>query len=274
MDKLSPLLSHFNIQAGVFFAGNMCGGHAFERDELHGHLHVIRRGRVQLMGKSIRSVDVTEPTLVFMPQPNAHRLLSDNDLGADVVCGTVLFGGGGRNPITDSLPTEVIVKLAEIPHLESLIDLIFDEAFAQSDGKQAVMNRLCEVLIIQLLRHCVDTGQTDGGTLSGLGDPKLALAILAMQASPEKRWSLEEMAQLAGMSRARFAFRFKQVVRETPGEFLASWRVMTAQKLLQKGKQVKHVVDAVGYSSSSALNRAFVRKLGMTPTEWLRESKT
>jgi AraC-like DNA-binding protein len=64
--------------------------------------------------------------------------------------------------------------------------------------------------------------------------------------------------------------RFREVDGETPVEYLASWRIMLAQKMLQKGKRLKHVVDDVGYASSSALTRAFVRKLGCSPTEWLK----
>ena len=76
--------------------------------------------------------------------------------------------------------------------------------------------------------------------------------------------------KMAGMSRARFAVHFREVVGETPGEYLASWRIMLAQRLLKNGRQLKDVVDEVGYASSSALTRAFVRKQGCSPTEWLK----
>lgn len=49
-----------------------------------------------------------------------------------------------------------------------------------------------------------------------------------------------------------------------------AWRVMTAQGLLKRGRPLKHVASDVGYASASALTRAFVRKLGCSPTEWLK----
>lgn len=82
------------------------------------------------------------------------------------------------------------------------------------------------------------------------------------------------MAALAGMSRARFAVRFKEVTGVTPADYLASWRVMTAQGLLKKGRLLKHVADDVGYGSASALTRAFVRKLGCSPTAWLKAEQS
>jgi AraC-like DNA-binding protein len=270
MDRLTTLLSHFSLHAGVFYTGNICGIHDFAQDSLRGHIHLIRRGPVQVIGVKQEIFDITEPTLLFLPRPDTHRLVADDRTGADVVCATVQFGGGGKNPITDSLPSVVMVKLAELSGVEALLGLMFDEAFADHIGRQAVLDRLCEVLMIRLLRHCIDQGLTQGGTLAGLADARLAKTIAAIHADPAQERDLSSMAVLAGMSRARFAVRFREVTGETPADYLASWRVMTAQGLLKKGRQLKHVADDVGYGSASALTRAFVRKLGCSPTEWLK----
>ena len=270
MERLTTLLSHFSLHAGVFYTGNICGIHDFAQDSLRGHIHLIRRGPVQVIGVKHEVFEITEPTLLFLPRPDTHRLVADDRAGADVVCATVQFGGGGRNPITDSLPSVVMVKLTELAGVEALLGLMFEEAFADHNGRQAVLDRLCEVLMIRLLRHCIDKGLTQGGTLAGLADARLAKTITAIHDDPAQARNLSSMAALAGMSRARFAVRFREITGETPADYLASWRVMTAQGLLKKGRQLKHVADDVGYGSSSALTRAFVRKLGCSPTEWLK----
>jgi len=270
MDRLTTLLSHFSLHAGVFYTGNICGIHDFAQDSLRGHIHLIRRGLTKVIGVRQEVFDITEPTLLFLPRPNTHRLVTDERVGADVVCATVQFGGGGRNPISDSLPSVVMVKLAELSGVEALLGLMFEEAFADHNGRQAVLDRLCEVLMIRLLRHCIDQNLTQGGTLAGMADARLAKTIAAIHADPAAERDLAGMAALAGMSRARFAARFREVTGETPADYLASWRVMTAQGLLKKGRQLKHVADDVGYGSASALTRAFVRKLGCSPTEWLK----
>lgn len=270
MDRLTTLLSHFSLHAGVFYTGNICGIHDFAQDSLRGHIHLIRRGPVQVVGVKPVVFDITEPTLLFLPRPDTHRLVADDRAGADVVCATVQFGGGGRNPMTDSLPDVVLVELAHLHGLEALLGLMFDEAFAQHDGRQAVLDRLCEVLMIRLLRHCIDQGLTQGGTLAGLADARLAKTITAIHDDPAAARDLSAMAALAGMSRARFAARFHEVTGMTPADYLASWRIMTAQGLLKKGRPLKHVADDVGYGSASALTRAFVRKLGCSPSDWLK----
>lgn len=269
MDRLSTLLSHFTLRAGVFYSGNICGVHTFEEDVLRGHLHLVRRGPVRVLGVGSGSFDIVRPSILFLPRPEAHRLLADDRAGADVVCGTVQFGSGGRNPISDSLPPVVLVELDALAGMEALLGLMFDEAFSGACGRQAALDRLCEVLLIRLLRHCVDNGLTQGGTLAGLGDKRLAKALLSVHSDPARPWELAELANLAGMSRARFAAHFKAVTGDTPADYLAAWRIMLAQRLLRRGLPLKHVADEVGYGSASAFTRAFTRKIGCAPTLWL-----
>lgn len=273
MDSLASLLHRFSLHAGVFYTGNICGIHDFERDTQRGHLHLIRSGEVQVQGVTRRRFAVSEPALVFLPRPDQHRLVADEGAGADVVCATVQFGGSGINPITASLPDLVMVPLSQLPGVDALLDLMFDEAFHEHPGRQGVLDRLCEVLMVRLLRHCMAHGLTQGGTLAGLADARLGAVLAALHESPQLEWDLPGMAQRAGMSRARFAVRFREVTGATPGDYLAGWRILTAQRLLARGEAIKQVAQAVGYGSASALSRAFVRKLGVAPGEWVAQQE-
>ena len=273
MDRLSLLLQRFSLTAGVFYTGQICGIHHFERDTQRGHVHLIKRGPVTLTGGTEGRLEITEPTLLFLPRPDAHRLVADDRDGADVVCASIQFGGGGHNPITDSLPALVLVPLAELPGAAALLELLYDEAFAGHCGRQAALDRLCELLLIRLLRHCMDRGLTQGGTLAGLSDPRLAKALLAIHEDPVRAWELSDMASLAGMSRARFAVHFREITGDTPADYLASWRITLAQSMLRAGRPLKHVALEVGYGSPSALTRAFIRKIGQPPTRWLRHEE-
>ncbi len=272
MDRLSLLLHRFSLSAGVFYAGQICGIHDFEHDTQRGHVHLIKRGPVRLIGGPEGGLVITQPSLLFMPRPNAHRLIADDRDGADIVCASIEFGGGGHNPITDSLPTIVLVPLAELPGAPALLELLYEEAFAELSGRQAALDRLCEILLIRLLRHCLDTGLTQGGTLAGLADPRLAKVLTAVHDDPVRPWELSDMASLAGMSRARFAVHFRAITGDTPADYLASWRITLAQGMLRAGRPLKLVALEVGYGSSSALTRAFNRKIGLSPTHWLRQA--
>ena len=172
MDQLTTLLNQFSLRAGVFYSGQICGIHQFEEDSLRGHLHLIRRGPAQVIGVQNEVIDIIEPSILFLPRPEKHRLIADDNAGADVVCGSVLFGAGGRNPVTDSLPSVVLVALAALPGVDALLALMFDEAFCGQCGSQAALDRLCEVLMIRLLRHCIELGLTQGGM-----DPALPVLV-------------------------------------------------------------------------------------------------
>jgi len=274
MDHLSLLLQRFSITAGVFYAGPLCGVHAFDRGPTHGHVHLVRRGPVQLTGASHAVTSIDEPTLVFMPRPDAHKLVADEREGADVVCANIRLGAGGRNPITDCLPATVMVPLAELPGVQALLSLLDDEAFTPRAGRQAALDLLCELLMIRMLRHCMARGLTTGGTLAGLADARLSKTLVALHDQPAHDWSLEDMAERAGMSRARFAAHFKQVLGITPADYLAVWRMTVAQGLLKAGRPLKHVALEVGYGSTTAFARVFQRKVGVLPSVWVKADST
>jgi len=99
MNALDSLLSHFSLHAGVFYTGNICGRHDFEKDLMRGHLHVIKQGVVELIGAKREKLEVTEPTLIFLPRPDDHRLVADSQAGAEVVCGTVFLTREGVTPL-------------------------------------------------------------------------------------------------------------------------------------------------------------------------------
>ena len=271
MDPLSRLLSRFTVTAGVFYTGRICGVHPFGADRHRGHLHLIEQGPVDLIDDQGRSQRIDQPSVIYMPRPDRHSLVADDAQGAKVLCATVQFGGGdNHNPISDSLPAVVKVTLDELQGSAAILRLVADEASHEQMGAQAAVNCLCQLLMVKLLRHCLQAGLTTGGMLAGLADPRLAKALAAMHRDPIQAWTLVALANEAGMSRARFAARFHEVTGSTPADYLTGWRISCAQKLLKSGRAVKQVSAESGYGSSSALTRAFIRKVGMPPSEWLR----
>lgn len=274
MDALSLLLSRFSISAGVFYTGRICGIHPFEADGLRGHLHLIEQGPVDLTDSDGGCLHIAEPSILFLPRPERHRLIADDAKGARVICATVRFGGSNNNPISESLPALVLVRLAQLEGTGQLLELIAQEAFVDAPGRQAAVNRLCELVVIRLLRHCLAHGLTSRGTLAGLGDCRLAKTLTALHQQPTRSWDLVEMAAVAGMSRARFAVHFREVIGQTPADYLAQWRITVAQHLLKSGRAMKQVSVEAGYGSSSAFTRAFVRKVGLPPSQWLKNLET
>lgn len=270
IDRLDALLSRFRLEARLFHSGLLCGSHDFDADT--GHLHLIRRGPVRIHHGAGKPFTVSEPSAVLYAAPMHHRFVCDTKTGADLVCASVRIGeAGAANPIVTSLPPCTVIPLSTMDTLGPALELLFAEAFGQSCGRLAAVNRLFEIAVIHVLRFAMVEGRTNTGMLAGLSDPGLAKAIVAMHEKPGHEWTLEELAGRAGMSRSRFASAFHDIVGLTPGNYLAGWRVTVAQDLLRKGRPLKVVANEVGYGSPVALSRVFKAKVGRSPREWMAD---
>lgn len=151
MDHLSLLLDRISLRARVFHSGQICGVHDFPQDANQSHVHLINHGPVELVDAANR-ISVTQPSLLFLPRPEAHRLIADDGNGADVVCASIEFAGGLQNPVVESLPSIVLVPLTDMLAAPPLLALIYREAFSDSRGRQAALDRLCELLLIVIVR--------------------------------------------------------------------------------------------------------------------------
>jgi AraC-like DNA-binding protein len=269
-DRLSALLQRFELRSHLVSGGVLRHELAITPQGHAGHLHLLRRGALRLIGPQRHRRLIDEPGLLFVPRPWPHRLVPESAEGAELVTAAIHFGAEDENPLLPSLPAVLSVPMAQLPGLESAQHLLFTEALAHRCGHGAVVDRLVEVLVIQLLRHAMAEGLVDVGVMAGLADARLAKAISAVHAEPARGWTLETMAAVAGMSRARFAAHFAQTVGVPPGDYLTGWRLGIARRLLRRGLPVKQVAADVGYASPGAFGRVFLQRVGTSPRDWQR----
>jgi AraC-like DNA-binding protein len=267
-DRLQALLNHFAVHARTFQAGALCGINALDGSGTDGQLHLVRAGEVEVRHGKKEVFHVREPSLLLYPRPMAHRFITDSERGADFVCANLSFEGGNANPIASALPAFVCLRLKQLQGCEAVLELLFSEAVAEYCGRQAMLDRLFEVVLIQVLRQLMEQGKTQVGMLNGLAHPQLRKAIVAMHEEPEKDWNLENLSAKATMSRSAFASGFRKAVGVTPGVYLQRWRVGLAQKGLLQGRSLKLIAQDVGYGSEAALSRAFKATSGLGPREW------
>lgn len=277
IDRLSGILGRFRVHAQLHHSGSLCGLNHFDACEGHGYLHVLRRGQLEVSHPGARNVPrsmrLDEPTLLLYPRPLTHRFHNPPTEGSDFTCARLNFDGGPANPLARSLPSLIALPLARVPGLDLALQLLFAETDHVRCGQQLLADRLFEVVVLQLLRWLLDHPQEAGvrpGLVTGLSDPRLARALVAMHDSPGESWTLERMAERAGMSRTAFATTFRNVVDQTPADYLTGWRIALAQSRLREGRPLKSLAEELGYANPSALSRAFTAKAGMSPRDWLR----
>jgi AraC-like DNA-binding protein len=268
-DRLSSLIHRFELRADVFHSGSVRGMTGLRMRSGVSHLHLVHRGLVTATYGASGRQTISEPSALFLPRPVTYRLDADDPDDTEVVSAAIQFGGVDENPILRGLPDLLVTPLTCVPSLDTVQQLLFQEASARRCGHVAVVSRLAEILMVELLRYAMRRQLVDGGSLAGLSDARLAKALTAMHVDPSHPWTVETMAEAAGMSRSRFAAHFAAIVGIPPGEYLMRWRIGLAKALLRRGRPVKQVALDVGYGSASALARAFAQGEGTPPTAWL-----
>lgn len=280
-DRLSAILERFRVQARLHYTGMLCGHHHFDACDGYGYLHVLRRGQLEVTHPGTadvpRSMQFDEPALLLYPRPVTHHFHNPPREGADFTCARLILDGGAHNPLARALPAFVALPLAQVSGLELALELLQTETERPRCGQRVLVDRIFEVVVIQILRWMLDHPQQAGihpGLIAGLSEPRLARALSAMHEEPGASWSLERMAERAGMSRTAFAAAFRQIVGQTPADYLTDWRLALAKSRLRQGVSLKVLADELGYANPSALSRAFTAKLGMSPRQWLSHDQT
>ena len=159
-----------------------------------------------------------------------------------------------------SQPISIVMKDAD-PSLLQVMTLIANEMQASRCGQPFFMNRAGDILLISLMRHLTSKPQQSSGLFHALSDPRIARSLVAMHTKPSHPWTLETLADLAGMSRTSFANYFKQVMQVSPGKYLENMRLAIARQLVHTGIGLKQIATRTGYSSPSTLSRALGRSV-------------
>lgn len=187
-----------------------------------------------------------------------------------MICGAVHFDHPASKYLINHLPPVICVdtvKNSEAAWLKNTLDLMAREATALRPGGDTLVTRLADVLVVLAIRSWIgSTGENTHGWLKAIQDPLIGKAILFVHRQPEKSWTVESLAHEVSMSRSAFADRFREVVGETPMQYLAQWRVSLAMGWLQESAStVAEVAGRVGYQSEASFSRAFKRIAGFPP---------
>jgi len=163
-----------------------------------------------------------------------------------------------------------LVHIRGEQRLATLMTLVGEESREQRPAREVVLARLLEVLLIEALRSNAGTTASPG-LVRALADDRLALAIRAMHAQPDRNWTVAQLASESALSRSAFFERFNRTVGVAPMAYLLAWRMALAKHLLRKNETgVAAIAERVGYSSASTFSVAFTRHVGQPPMRYAR----
>lgn len=185
-----------------------------------------------------------------------------------MLVGYCAFGSDHATLLVSLLPQVVIVRGER--RLTTLVELLSEEARADRPGREVVMARLLEVLLIEAFRATQGLAGASG-LLRGLADERLKIALRQIHSEPDRPWTVGELARESALSRSTFFDRFRREVGVAPMEYLLGWRMALAKDLLRRDRiAVSEVAQRVGYSSWSTFSVAFAREVGVSPTVYAR----
>lgn len=197
--------------------------------------------------------------------------LGPADLAPDVrlLVGYCEFGSPDAAMLVSLLPQ--IIHVRGDSRLATLVRLVVDEARDERPGRDVILARLLEVLLIEAFRSS-EHAAVSQGLVRGLADRHIAVAIRRMHETPTRPWTVAQLAKDAALSRSAFFDRFNRTVGVAPMEYLLAWRMALAKDRLRRNAgSVAEVAESIGYSSPSAFSVAFARHVGMPPARYGRQ---
>ena len=297
VDPLAEVVSLLQPGAGISKVVNGAGPWKIRRSEVGQPFYAV-----VLAGSCCLTVDGHEPItlqasdFVLIPSAYGYSVSShEPGLSQDAVSEPVALPGGGfRLGNQDGVPdvqllvgycvfaspdaTLLVSLLPTLIHiraerrLATIVQLVGEESRGRRPARDVILAHLLEVLLIEALRSSSEHVASPG-LLRGLADERLAVAIRRMHEMPTHAWTVARLAREAALSRSAFFEKFRRAVGVTPMEYLLSWRMALAKRLLRRNEVgVADVAERVGYSSASTFSVAFTRVVGMPPTRYARES--
>jgi AraC-like DNA-binding protein len=238
-----------------------------------GDCFLLPRGRPFSLASDLTLTPVDAFTLFRFPMNGAIRSVNG---GGDC------FGVGGHFTLSGKHADILLGVLPPIVHIRKesdkaamrwSLERMMQELRERQPGGFLVAQQLAYMMLVQALRLHLAEGLSGGvGWLFALADRQMSAAISAMHDAPAHRWTLQELAERAGMSRSIFALRFKETVGTSAMEYLTRWRMLLAgDRLVSTGDPISVIAPSLGYESESAFSTAFKRVMGCSPRQYARD---
>lgn len=299
MDPLSDVLSMLKLASYTYGGWDMGGAWSIGfRAPAGVKCYAIVSGAAWLAVDGVAApVRLVAGDCFLLPRGRAFRLASDLGLApVDVAAllkaplngaiavfhgGGDCLGVGGHFTLAGQHAHFLLNMLPPIVHLRAQADKdalrwsmerMMRELRSPRPGAALIAQQLAQMMLVQALRqHLAEGAQGGVGWLFALADPQMAVAISALHEEPARRWTVQALAERAGMSRSALALKFKRTVGATPIDYLTRWRMLVAGDRLAGGAEaVAAIAISLGYESESAFSNAFKRVMGCSPRQYGR----
>jgi AraC-like DNA-binding protein len=284
MSALNQLLATLKVEANVFHNGQYCGMWAIDTSGTQEmSFHVVTHGTCYLQ-VSEEILELNTGDAVFFPSDASHRVsnLTTQEVALNAAESIPLNGSlekdstglvcghfGHRHPMFEKLlaqlPETIVVRKSNNTASSLVMELMLAESMVSGQSTNLLLNRLSDCLFYLLLRDHLDTSN---GVFAALAHPKLSHSMALIHAQTESKVSVDALAAAAGMSKSAFSALFKEILEQSPMEYLSSWRMTQAYRwLADDGISTLEAALRTGYESEASFSKAFKRVMGIGPGE-------
>lgn len=223
------------------------------------------------------SIDPTDSETAVAAAKNVRLSLGQGiDRPVTLHAGKFIFDTANEDMLAGLLPPLVHIASGDTSTARVRTLLTMNEMEAREPGpaSEFIIVRLIELILVEIMRgDRWRVGTESTGLLAGLADPVTARALAAMHHDVAHDWTVDELARLCGVSRTRFATKFREIVGRAPIDYLLHWRMAFAKDELRRGKKsISEIAFAIGFQSASAFSTAFTRAVGCSPKRFARLS--
>lgn len=305
MDTLSQILTAFRFTSAIYC--RLRGGTSWGvgLPEVSGaSFHVVRSGAC-ILHREREDIELRPGDIALCPRGPRHALLHhreaspvpledllalldgdqapDITMGAEpmcgeVICGVFYFDRRLWDPMLKFLPEVLVLHQGDYSGflLTSLLDCASTELQHPQSASDLVLSRIGDLLFVELMRAAARRDTLAGahrGWMLAMRDPAMGRVLAAIHHGPGKPWSIDELAELACLSRSTFTARFRDEVGMSALQYLTRWRMIVAASYLEDTEWIlAKVADAVGYASEVSFTRAFKQVVGVPPGRYRNEA--
>lgn len=213
------------------------------------------------------------PLTPWEETPPVFRLGSQGEI-TRVLCGLLQVDDVLAHPLLARMPPIFRIRPSQMfPRLQAIVSYALEEAERARFGTVCTLNRLTEIMFVEILRQYIEEQSSAGMTtpLVSLKDPLVGRALAQLHREPRIGWTIAALAREVGTSRSVLAERFGRLVGCPPMTYLTRWRMqLAARRLRDTQDSMTEIAASVGYESLPAFNKAFKRHIGEPPGSWRR----
>lgn len=293
-DILGDILETLRFRGSIFFRSDLAApwGMSLDQEDFP-RFHIALSGDCYVGASEKDAVKISQSEIIMLPGGDSHwiadqpgrmlvpssrageacelgnPLFQQGEITNRLICGLVRFESTSSHPFLDSLP-----GMLHFPELQAsdpiwMTVTLIDGEMQRLQGKGGpIIDRLTEVLFLQLLNCHIAESEKAIGFLAALKNRRILRALTLIHAEPDFDWSLESLGERVGMSRATLVRHFQSAVGVAPMKYITNWRIIKAFNLIKyTSTPLEQIADTVGFASARTLSRAFHRHYDFTPKE-------